>query len=147
MIHSGKCRYCLNCDESIFHILCSCDKLSTSLYLPVRHNEVAKELYNAIVKKYHDIDYISKPEQIFSTTEIEIWWDNKIRVSSTVEHNQPDIVLWDKNEKKCLIIDMCSTRCQCTKRGKNKKRSIFGISWPLQRIYPNYTFKSIPIVL
>lgn len=146
--YSGKCRYCLNCDESIFHILCSCDKLSTSLYLPVRHNEVAKELYNAIIKKYRDIDYISKPEQIFSTTDIEIWWDNKIRVSSAVEHNRPDIVLWEKNEKKCLIIDVCvPLDVNVQKEEKTKRDRYLVLAGALQRIYPNYTFKSIPIVL
>ena len=49
--YDKKCRYCHNHTEDIFHLLSSCSHLSASLYLPVRHNEVAKVLYNAIISQ------------------------------------------------------------------------------------------------
>ena len=47
--YDKKCWYCHNHTEDIFHLLSSCSHLSASLYLPVRHNEIAKVLYNAII--------------------------------------------------------------------------------------------------
>ena len=49
-----KCRYCHSKLEDIFHLRCSCERLSASLYLPVLHNEVSKILYNEIIKQRDD---------------------------------------------------------------------------------------------
>ena len=49
--YDKKCRYCHNHTEDIFHLLSSRSHLSASLYLPVRHNEIAKVLYNAIISQ------------------------------------------------------------------------------------------------
>ena len=48
---SPKCRFCKVMDESIFHILNSCSHLSVSMYLPVRHNEIAKVLYYELLSE------------------------------------------------------------------------------------------------
>ena len=57
--YDKKCHYCHNHTEDIFHLLSSCSHLSACLYLPVRHNEVAKVIYNAIISQYQiDHQYI-----------------------------------------------------------------------------------------
>ena len=55
------CRHCHKSKEDIFHLLCSCEALSASLYLPVRHNEGAKIIYNSIIKLHHPDEQYTKP--------------------------------------------------------------------------------------
>ena len=88
-----KCRFCHRKTEDIFHLLCSCDNLSASLYLPMRHDEVAKTMYNAIIRRHFtDHPYVN-PQSVWKRGKIELWWDTHITTSPTVKHNKPDIVL------------------------------------------------------
>ena len=64
---SAKCRLCKTENETIHHIIACCPKLSASMYLPVRHNKVAKVIYDAI------IDYgKSLIEEIYTDNDKEI---------------------------------------------------------------------------
>ena len=66
--YNPKCRFCKTMDESIFHILNSCSHLSTSMYLPVRHNEVAKVLYYELRNLFEHTENDRKtPEPTFTT--------------------------------------------------------------------------------
>ena len=93
------CRYCHPHTEDIFHLLCSCEKLSASLYLPVRHNEVCKLIYNALIKLHHPEQRYQIPTPIWSSESLEIWWDILIKTIPKIPHNRPDIVVWRKTEK------------------------------------------------
>ena len=147
--NNGKCRHCKLVDESIFHLLSSCEKLSASLYLPVRHNEVAKILYNELISyRHYETKYITKPDPIYVREDIEVWWDRKIRVCPPVEHNKPDVVVWHIAKKTCTIIDICIPLDVNVEREEKTKRDRYLIlASRLQRLYPNYTFKVVPIVL
>ena len=46
-----KCRLCHTSVEDITHIISSCPKMSARYYLPMRHDIVAKTIYNAIRRK------------------------------------------------------------------------------------------------
>ena len=72
------CRYCKTHKEDIFHILCSCECLSASLYLPVRHDEVAKSIYNSIIRHNDENHPYVLPCPVWSNDDLEIWWDTKI---------------------------------------------------------------------
>ena len=48
---SAKCRLCKTENKTIHHIIACCPKLSASMYLPVRHNKVAKVIYEAIIDR------------------------------------------------------------------------------------------------
>ena len=48
---SAKCRLCKTENETIHHIIACCPKLSASMYLPVRHNKVAKVIYDVIIDR------------------------------------------------------------------------------------------------
>ena len=134
-------------DESIFHILNSCSHLSVSMYLPVRHNEIAKVLYYELLSEvgYPQEDR-KTPESTFKTENIEIWWDKKISVQPPVEHNRPDIVLWDLEKKKCKIIDVfVPMDFNVTREEKEKCDKYFILASRLQRLYPQFTYEIIPI--
>ena len=145
---NAKCRYCNAMDESIFHILNSCSHLSTSMYLPVRHNEVAKVIYHELVGDHSNINKGKNPETITKTSNFEIWWDKKIKVQPSVEHNRPDIVFWDLLKKKCLIIDICVPLDVNVAREEKEKCDRYVIlASRLQRLYPQYTYEVVPIVV
>ena len=48
---SAKCRPCKTENKTIHHIIACCPKLSPSMYLPVRHNKVAKVIYVVIIDR------------------------------------------------------------------------------------------------
>ena len=146
---SPKCRFCKVMDESIFHILNSCSHLSISMYLAVQHNEVAKVLYFELLKELGKIQEDKKsPESMFKTNNVEIWWDKKISVQPPVEHNRPDIVLWDLLKKRCCIIDICVPMdVNVSREEKEKRDKYFILASRLQRLYPQYKYEIIPIVV
>ena len=145
---SAKCRHCKIMDESIFHILNSCSHLSTSMYLPVRHNEVGKVVYYGLLNKLENTEIRKTPETTVKTTKVEMWWDKKIGVQPTVEHNRPDIVFWDLEKKRCLIIDICVPMdVNVSREEKTKQDKYVLLASRLQRLYPRYTYEVIPIVI
>ena len=146
---SPKCRFCKVMDESIFHILNSCSHLSVSMYLPVRHNEIAKVLYYELLSLmgYPQEDRRT-PESTLKTSNMEIWWDKKISVQPPVEHNRPDIVLWDLEKRKCKIIDVCVPMdFNVIREEKEKCDKYFILASRLQRLYPQFTYEIIPVVI
>ena len=90
---SPKCRLCKTENETIHHIIACCPKLSASMYLPVRHNKVAKVIYDAIID--HDRTPI---EENYTDNDKEIWWDKKVTTIPPLKHNKLDIVYWNKTE-------------------------------------------------
>ena len=102
-----RCRHCNKSTEDIFHLLGSCEALSASLYLPVRHSEVAKVIYNSLIKIYHPDEKYTRPCNIWRGENAELWWDYSITTTPQVKHNKPDIVLWVPSSMKCFIIDVC----------------------------------------
>ena len=100
-IHRKKCRMCHKEKESIQHILACCEGLRIPLYLPVRHNAVAKVLYKFFTESnYHEIQDVYKCESF------ELWWDTKVTIKPAVKHNKPDMIFWRLKEKKVFIIDV-----------------------------------------
>ena len=47
-----RCHFCHCKSEDIFHLLCSCERLSANMYLTMKHDEVGKVIYNAIIKHH-----------------------------------------------------------------------------------------------
>ena len=119
------------------------------MYLPVRHNEVAKVIYYELLREQGGIDEVKKkPEPTTRTGNIEIWWDKKISVQPPVENNRPDIVLWNLETKKCAIIDICVPMdVNVAREEKEKCDKYLLLSSRLKRLYPDYSFNVIPIVL
>ena len=65
-----------------------------------------------------------------------------------VEHNRPDIVLWDLEKKKCKIIDVCVPMdFNVIREEKEKCDKYFILASRLQRLYPHFTYEIIPIVI
>ena len=142
------CRHCKSSREDIFHLLCSCPELSLSLYLPLRHNEVAKLVYIELMRRFAPEEEIDRPRQTFSNGNVEVWWDHKISLSPPVKYNRPDIVLWSKNDKICRIIEICVPLDVNVENEEKIKRDKYKLlATGLHRMYEDYTFAVIPIVV
>ena len=108
------------------------------MHLPVRHDKLAKAIYNAIID--HDRTRI---EEICTDNDREIWWDKKVTNIPPLKHNKPDIVYWNKTENTIAV-------CLDINLGKNinlKYNNYMQLSSELKRLYPSFTFEVIPIVL
>ena len=141
------CRLCKKNDETVEHILTACPQISSSLYLEVRHNYVAELIYKELTKIYK-LDYNGKtPQRIVTNETSEIWWDEKVKLPTGVKHNKPDIIVWNKEEKECQVIDISTPADRnINTKIKEKYDHYYPFISELQRVYPNYRYKIIPIV-
>ncbi len=94
-------------EEHISHIVAGCTTLAQSEYTN-RHNKVASYVHWSMCKgvqvphKY----YKHEPEKVINVNDNTIMWDVPIVTDRTILANRPDIVLHDKIEKTCLLIDI-----------------------------------------
>ena len=141
-----KCRLCRTKDETIHHVVASCSMLSASMYLPLRHDQVAKDIYRKLITE--DDDEKVPILDVYSSKVITIWWDQKVKTPCTLKHDKHDIVLWRKNEKRCYIIDIVvGLDVNVNKNNQMKHDHYFQLCSELKRIYSEYSFEVVPISL
>ena len=136
------CRLFKKKEESIQQVIPFCPKLSTSMYLPVKHYKVAKVIYDAI----HDCKNQRKGIiEIYNEHNKEIWLDKKI---TTIPHNKPDISYWNKQDNTCFIINIAVGLDFIIIKNINMKHAYYmQLSSELKRLYPNFSFEMVLIVL
>ena len=78
------------------------------MYLPMRHDEVGKNIFNEIIKKIDsNSTYTIPTNEVWKCENTEIWWDTPIKTTPKTKCNKPDMILWEKEKKNCKIIDIC----------------------------------------
>ena len=88
------------------------------------------------------------PSSCYTIGGVELWWDINIKVMPSVKSNKPDIVLWRKKEKECCIIDVCiPLDINVTSNEKVKRDKYVQLAGGLKRLYNEYNFKVIPVVI
>ena len=115
--------------------------LAPTLYLTVRRNQVARIIYQELMN--HD-RVIYKPPEVTRTEDKEIWWDVYVAIPGKVEHNRPDMVLWDLKNRKCTIIEISiplDTNLELAYKSKQKK--YMSLVCQLQQLYRRYTYSII----
>ena len=104
------CRLCSKQEESVFHIIAAHSYIILHLYLHARHNLVAKELYDELVPQLRQNENRSEskhePQTVTRIENTEIWWDEKVMTQKKIKHDRPDIIIWDKENKHCKIVDV-----------------------------------------
>ena len=78
-------------------------KAGPTFYLEARHNQIARILYQEIMKN-EKINY--NPPRVTIKNETDLWWDMEIHTVTKVKKNQPDIVLLNHEVKTCQIIEI-----------------------------------------
>ena len=99
----NKCRLC-----KTNVVISGCPFMSARYYLPMRHEMVAKTLYKEISKKNHPeieaLKEINEQEYIQKLGDNEYWWNLSINTAQKIQHNKPDLVIW--NTKRKLVISL-----------------------------------------
>ena len=73
---------------------------------------------------------------MYECTNNKLLWDFKIQTDNKVEHNKPDIVVLDKTERKCMIIDVtCPFDIRVKDKEKEKIENYQDLKRELKRIW------------
>ena len=142
-----KCRLCKKQNEDVFHVVGSCPEMSSNLYTPARHNPVPKVILNEVIKEDQQ-PRIGRPLPVINTPTKEIWWDKPLQTPNKIEHNRPDIVIWDRNRTTCTVVevgvplDFNIASCQ-----RNKADKYMPLISELQQMYPGFKYQVAPIIL
>ena len=118
------------------------------MYLPLRHDEVAREAYNAIIKHHFpDLRY-TLPQSVWKYGHLEIWWDTHISTTPRVKHNKPDMVIWNHRSMTCSVVDICVPLDLNVHVQEKTKRDTYGpLIVGLLRHYPKFKFDVVPLVI
>ena len=100
------CRMCRKVDESIYHIVSGCSKLSQKEYKR-RHDNLGKIVHWKLARKCNfeagDKWYEHEPESVLENEDYKILWDFSIQ-TDVIEAWTPDLIVVDK-KRSCKIID------------------------------------------
>ena len=106
-----KCRLCGNAPETITHIVSACKKLAQKEYLR-RHDKVCLNIHWQLCVKYglecNEKWYQHTPSAVHENDDVKLLWNFPIQVDRELEerHNRPDIMVFKKNDRHCLIVDI-----------------------------------------
>ena len=144
------CRMCRKVDESIDHIVSGCSKLAQKEYKR-RHDNLGKIVHWKLARKCNfdagDKWYEHEPESLLENEDYKILWDFSIQTDHVIETRRPDLVVVDKKERSCKIIDFAvpgDSRIEEEEKDKIEKYQELGRE--LQKIW-NVKVKIIPLVV
>ena len=104
-----KCRLCGRFDYTIDHLVSGCPELAKTEYIH-HHNKAAAHIHWKICKEFgievKERWYEHEPKTVTENDSVTILWDMPIHTDRTIAANRPDIVLKNKKDKTCLLIDM-----------------------------------------
>ena len=102
------CSMCRKVDESIGHIVSGCSELAQKEYKR-RHDNLEKIVHWKLARncnfKAGDKLYEHKPESVLENEDYKILWDFSTQTDHVIEGRRPDLVVIDKKERSCKIID------------------------------------------
>ena len=150
-IDSPLCRMCGKCGESVQHIVSGCEKLAQKEYKRRRDN-VAKKIHWDLCKR-HEIEHQEKwydhiPDSVVENDSVKLLWDINIQCDNVIEARRPDIVVIDKKEKVCIIVDIAvpadrmveEKEQEKVEKYKDLKREI-GRMWGIRKV------QVVPVVI
>ena len=102
------CRVCRKVAESIDHIVSGCSKLVQKEYKR-RHDDLEKIVHWELARKCNyeagDKWYEHEPESVLENEDYKTLWDFSIQTDHVIQARRPDLVVVDKKERSCKIID------------------------------------------
>ena len=144
------CRVCRKVDESIDCIVSGCSKLAQKEYKR-KHDNLGKIAHWKLARKCNfevgDKWYEHEPEHVLENEDYKILWDFSIQTNHVIEARRPDLVVVDKKERGCKIIDFAvpgDIRIEGKEKDKIEKYQDLGRE--LQKIW-NVKVKIIPLVV
>lgn len=152
-IPTDRCRKCNKNQETIEHILASCQSLAETKYLE-RHNKVATIVYLEILKELNldpqnsEPYYKYKPPPVIENQYVKIYWDKTIMTDVTVRHNRPDITIIKKQSKEALLIDISIPNNSNIEIKYNEKLNKYAeLKTEIKEMWNLNEVKIVPVVL
>ena len=91
---------------------------------------------------------LESPEYIHKEGNLEYWWNISIKTATKIPHNKPDLILWDRDEKICQIIEFsCPADINVSSKIEEKVATFGQLIRNLQITYKDYRFKMLPVVV
>ena len=144
------CRICRKVYESIDHIVSGCSNLALKEHKR-RHDNLGKIVHWKLARKCNfqagDKWYEHEPESVLENEDYKILWDFNIQTDHVIEARRPDLVVVDKKERSCQIIDFAvpgDSRIEEKEKDKIEKYQDMGRE--LQKMC-NVKVKIIPLVV
>ena len=95
----------------------------------MRHDKVCTHLHYSIYKalgtETTDKWYIHMPKPVHEEGDITVLWNQAVYTDREVTANRPDIIIKNKKEKTCILIDVAIlARQKCCAKGSGKEVEI-----------------------
>jgi hypothetical protein len=105
----SKCQLCKQHEETINHLISECPILAKNEYL-MRHDKVCTNLHYSICKSLGidttDKWYKHMPNPVYEEGVVTVLWNQAVYTDRQVTANRPDIIIKNKKEKTCKLIDV-----------------------------------------
>lgn len=100
------CRACGRSTETIEHVLTGCSKWLPTLYID-RHDSVARSLHYRLCLRFQlaPQHYSQRVESVKENDRVKLYWNQPVQTRAIIRHNKPDIVIFEKADKKATIIE------------------------------------------
>ena len=122
--------------------------MSSRYYLPLRHNIIAKHIFENLMKKidpHRNILY--SDELIEAMEEKEFWWNVKVKATN-VKSNLPGLFIWDLNSKECQVVEFsCLGEINVTQKIQEKENTFGSLLCNLEILYLDYSYQFVPIII
>lgn len=108
-VETTKCRLCNDAEESVQHISSACSTIAGTKYL-ARHDNMGKVVHQLLCLQYGLLQsltphHLYSPQPIVENDSFKVYWDITISTDIAVEHNRPDVVVWNKINRTVVIVD------------------------------------------
>ena len=95
-----------------------------------------------------DRKLLQEPDQIYNTNDKEYLWDTPITTAAKIRHSKPELVIWNKTEEICTIIEFsCPADINISKKIAEKTDNYGPLIQNLQIMYPQYRLMFVPIIV
>ena len=125
--------------------------MSVKYYLPLQHNLVAKSLLKLLILKQNPLDkykHQKEPKYVYNVGNVEYWWNLSIQTTTKLLHNKPDIVIWNRGQETCNIVEISfPADTNISKKIEEKLNNYRPLVCNMQMIYPEYKLMVNPITI
>ena len=147
---NSKERLCDDRDEAINHIISVCSKLIQKEY-KTRHDWVGKLIYWKLYKKFKSDHtnkwYMHNPESVQENGTHKLLWDSEMHTDHLISARRPDLIIINKKERTCRIVDFAVPADHRLKLKEGEKRDKYlDLAWKMKKLC-NLKVTIIPIVI
>jgi len=146
----SKCRLCKQHEDTIDHLTLGCPILAKNEYL-MRHDKVCTHLHYSICKALEtettDKWYTHMAKPVYEDGDVTVLWKQAVHTDREVTANRLDIIIKNKKEKTCTLIDVViPANRNVVQKEAEKKLNYKSLCIEIQRMW-NLKCTIIPVII